>query len=175
MRDVLIVVDMQNDFITGTLGTKEAQRIVPRVIEKVKKFQGEILCTLDTHDENYLTSQEGAHLPVAHCILGTEGHALCQELLELPAIAQAKKFEKPTFGSMELMEYLRQQPIASVELVGVCTDICVVSNALLIKAALPEIPVRVDASCCAGVSPEQHEAALTVMRSCQVLITGAAK
>lgn len=168
----LIVIDMQNDFIDGALGTPEAQAIAPALIDAARAFDGELLFTLDTHGENYLETQEGAHLPVPHCIKGTPGWELIPELAEIQRERDARIFEKPTFGSTELAHYLVQrnaaEPIESIELVGVCTDICVVSNALLIKAALPEVPVRVAPSLCAGVTPEAHEAALTTMASCQV-------
>ena len=174
MQDILVVVDMQNDFITGVLGTPEARSILPRVVEKVNGFAGEVICTLDTHGKDYMEKQEGRCLPVAHCVAGTSGHALCGELLALEQIRRAEKFEKSTFGSLALMEALekRANTISSITYIGVCTDICVVSNVLLVKAALPEIPVIVDASCCAGVTQEKHFAALETLRSCQVQITG---
>ena len=176
MQDILIVIDMQKDFVTGALGTIEAQHILPRVVEKIRNFAGEIICTLDTHGEDYMETQEGKLLPVAHCIAGTSGHTLCEELLALKQIQRAAKFEKNTFGSLALMEALvkRGNTIASITCIGVCTDICVVSNALLIKAALPEMPVAADVSCCAGVTQEKHLAAIEILQSCQVQITGMA-
>lgn len=168
----LIVIDMQNDFVDGALGTPEAQAIAPDVVRAVRDFDGEVVFTYDTHTEDYLATQEGAKLPVPHCIKGTPGWELTPELDELRRERDARTFEKPTFGSVELARWLRERdaenPIASIELIGVCTDICVVSNALLIKAVLPEVPVSVDAALCAGVTPEAHEAALATMRSCQV-------
>lgn len=168
----LIVIDMQNDFVDGALGTPEAAAIAPALVEAARAFDGELIFTLDTHGEDYLATQEGAHLPVPHCIKGTPGWELIPALAELQRERDARVFEKPTFGSTELARHLVQrnaeEPIDSIELVGVCTDICVVSNALLIKAALPEVPVKVDAALCAGVTPEAHEAALATMRSCQI-------
>lgn len=170
---VLIVVDMQNDFITGALGTPEARSIVDRVVEKIKGFDGMVLATRDTHGENYLSSAEGKKLPVPHCIKGTAGWQLCREierLLVTPPI------DKPTFGSAELGQmlssYNKIKPITEVTLIGVCTDICVISNAMLVKAFLPEATVKVDASCCAGTTPESHRRALEAMQVCQIAVEG---
>lgn len=169
MQNILIVVDMQNDFIDGALGTKEALEIVPRVVEKVKAFPGKILFTRDTHEENYLNTQEGQKLPVPHCIRGTSGWEICPEL---EALRKENAVDKPTFGSVELGEKLREmqeeEPIGCITLVGLCTDICVISNAMLVKAFLPEIRICVDASCCAGVTPESHETALRAMKMCHI-------
>ena len=172
MRKILIVIDMQNDFIDGALGTSEAVTIVPNVIEKIKSYPAEnIYATRDTHPENYLETQEGRNLPVSHCIEGTKGWEIRKEIAD--AMPGAEIINKPTFGSVvlaqELMERNAREPI-EVELVGLCTDICVVSNALLIKAILPEIVVKVDPGCCAGVTPQSHEAALATMRACQIQI-----
>ncbi len=170
-QSFLIVVDMQNDFVTGSLGTKEAEAIVPAVCRKVEAFPGPVLYTMDTHEENYLSTQEGRMLPVSHCIRGKDGWQLIPELS--PFLSDATLiFEKPTFGSRKLAEYLkeREKEIATIELVGLCTDICVISNALLLKAYMPEIPIAVDSSCCAGVTPEAHNAAIATMRSCQILV-----
>ncbi len=162
---LLIVVDMQNDFIDGSLGTKEAVAIVPKVVEKVKGFDGDIIFTMDTHGENYLDTQEGRKLPVKHCIEGTDGWQIREELM--PYVR--RRWMKRTFGSYALAEAIREMnTFESIELVGLCTDICVVSNALIIKAVNREVPIIVDSSCCAGVTPEKHEAALEVMRSCQI-------
>lgn len=167
----LIVIDMQNDFVDGALGTPEAKAIAPAVVDAARAFDGTILFTLDTHEDNYLETQEGKNLPVPHCIRGTQGWQLIPGLAELQRERGARVFEKPTFGSTELASYLEQEhertPIDSIEIIGVCTDICVVSNALLIKATLPEVPLCVDARLCAGVTPDAHEAALATMRSCQ--------
>ena len=174
---ILVIVDMQNDFIDGALGTPEAQAILPRVIEKVTGFDGEIVATFDTHGDDYLKTQEGELLPVEHCIAGTSGWRMSDALLA--AVGSNKMwtstFKKKTFGSTELGEYLRIKNnvsggIEEVVLVGLCTDICVISNALLIKAFLPEVKVTVDAACCAGVTPQSHENALWAMQMCQVNI-----
>ena len=166
---VLVVIDMQNDFIDGTLGTKEALKIVPKVVEKIKNYSGVVLATRDTHQENYLSTQEGKKLPVLHCVEGSEGWQLHPDIVKL---IRTTPFDKATFGSIELAGYLKdlndRAKLEEVELVGLCTDICVISNALVIKAALPETTVKVDSSCCAGVSPESHENALNAMKMCQV-------
>ena len=169
---VLIVIDMQKDFVDGVLGTGEAQKIVPTVVEKIKGFDGTVIYTRDTHQANYMETQEGKKLPVPHCIEGTEGWQLIEPLDKLQKEANAVVYNKPTFGSIKLATDLKKEydkgVIKEVELIGVCTDICVVSNALLIKANMPELMVRLDASCCAGVTVEKHEAALETMRSCQI-------
>ncbi len=166
--DYLIVVDVQKDFVDGALGTAEAVAMLPALREKLDSFPGKILVTMDTHQANYMDTQEGSFLPVPHCIQGTPGWELHEAVADLK---EAPAFHKPTFGSTALVHALKNAPdVDSVELVGLCTDICVVSNALLIKAALPEIPVKVDARCCAGVTPQKHEAALQVMESCQIIV-----
>ena len=173
MENVLIIVDMQKDFVDGALGTAEAQAIVPTVKEKIENFKGGIIFTKDTHTENYLDTQEGRNLPVPHCIKGTLGHEIIKELQPYTKKALAI-FEKETFGSRKLASFLKElhkeKEIESIELIGLCTDICVVSNALLIKAFLPEVPILVDSSCCAGVTPEKHKSALETMESCQIRI-----
>lgn len=170
MRKILVVVDMQNDFVDGSLGTKEAVGIVENVVEEIKKYRTEdIFATRDTHPENYLETQEGKHLPVVHCVKNTNGWEINKEVAAV--LKDAKVIDKPTFGSKELAEEITkitEKEEVEVTLVGLCTDICVVSNALLIKAYLPEISVKVIASCCAGVTPESHKAALTTMKMCQV-------
>ena len=170
----LIVVDMQKDFITGSLGTKEAQAILPKVIDKVNHYDGQILFTKDTHTEDYLNTQEGKKLPVKHCILGEAGWLLADELEEAARKGCWKVYQKPAFGSVELAEALKKEnekeTIEEIELCGLCTDICVISNALLIKAFLPEVPIWVDAVCCAGVTPESHKNALAAMKMCQVSV-----
>ena len=169
MQNILVVVDMQNDFIDGALGTAEAEAIVPNVIEKVKTFEGKVLFTRDTHQDYYMETQEGRNLPVPHCIEGTEGWQICDSLKPL---IQGKVFDKPAFGSVELGQMLHQEndveAIQSITLIGLCTDICVISNAMLIKAFLPEVKIVVDASCCAGVTPESHKNALEAMKVCQI-------
>ena len=172
MRKILIVIDMQNDFIDGALGTKEALSIVPMVKEKILSYPKEnVFATMDTHGEDYLATQEGKNLPVRHCIKGTAGWEIRDEIKEL--LIGEGIYEKPTFGSVELAEDLlklsREEEI-ELEIVGLCPDICVVSNALLLKAFMPEVKISVDPSCCAGVTPEKHLAALETMRSCQIMI-----
>ena len=171
MKKLLLVIDMQNDFIDGSLGTKEAQKILPAVIEKVREFDGDVIFTRDTHFENYMETQEGRRLPVPHCIKGTAGWELAPELERLRAKRNAPVFDKLTFGCKELPVYLAEsypEGLESAELIGVCTDICVISNALLLKAFFPELPVSVTASLCAGVTPESHENALKAMKMCQI-------
>ncbi|MBU5313348.1 cysteine hydrolase [Tissierella carlieri] len=175
MNKVLIVVDMQNDFIDGALGTKEAVNIVPNVIQKIKKFKGKVIYTKDTHNKDYLSTQEGKKLPVEHCIEGTPGWELHKNIQELIEDAQTNIYNKDTFGSkklvQELIEIDKKDKIEGIELIGLCTDICVISNALLIKAFLPEVKISVDAKCCAGVTPESHQNALNAMKMCQIEIT----
>lgn len=167
----LIVVDMQKDFVDGALGTKEAVAIVPNVVEKVKGFDGKVLFTRDTHHENYMDTQEGRNLPVPHCIKGTEGFELVPEI---KALCNSEPIDKPVFGSVQLgllmQEENEKEAIESITLVGLCTDICVISNAFVLKSFLPEVPIVVDASCCAGVTPESHLRALESMKTCQILI-----
>lgn len=166
MKKTLIVVDMQNDFIDGSLGTREAVAIVENVKKKIAAYQengDEIIFTRDTHQADYLNTNEGKHLPVVHCVEGTEGWKIA-EGLEVPG---AVYIDKPSFGFMNWKEF----DFEEVELIGLCTDICVVSNALILKATFPEIKVSVDAKCCAGVTPESHQAALTTMKMCQVEVT----
>ena len=171
MQDILIVVDMQNDFIDGALGTAEAVAIVPKVVEKVRGFKGTVIFTRDTHDENYMQTQEGRNLPVPHCIKGSRGWEVCPALEPLRT---GLTIDKPTFGSAELgrllLELDAKEPVGSITLVGLCTDICVISNAMIAKAFLPEVPATVDAACCAGVTPESHRNALSAMKMCQVRI-----
>ena len=170
----LVVIDVQNDFVTGSLGTAEAVEMLPRLLEKMGSFEGAILMTQDTHGADYLSTQEGRMLPVEHCIEGTEGWRFPAEVEALRESRGARVYEKPTFGSTRLVSELKRlydgAELESVELVGLCTDICVISNALMIKAAMPELPVYVDPSCCAGVTPEKHRAALEVMSSCQCIL-----
>lgn len=171
MKHFLIVVDMQKDFVDGALGTKEAQAIVGNVVDKIVNFDGQIFATLDTHAANYLESAEGRKLPVPHCIKGTPGWMLNDMVA---AALEAKSYtpvEKLTFGSVLLPRLVYQAAAGesfTIELVGLCTDICVVSNALMLKANFPEMEISVDANCCAGVSPETHEAALATMACCQI-------
>lgn len=174
MRKILLVIDMQKDFINGSLGTKEAQAIVANVVKKIGQYDPkDIYATRDTHTENYLETSEGKHLPVVHCVEGTEGWELHPDVAK--ALLGATIVNKPTFGSIVLADLLQEEndkEELEIELVGLCTDICVVSNALLLKAAMPGIRISVDASCCAGVTPKSHEAALTTMKMCQIEIEG---
>ncbi len=162
----LIVVDMQNDFISGVLGSPHAQAIVPNVVEKVKSFDGKVIFTRDTHHEYYMNTQEGRKLPVPHCIQDTDGWQICAEL---KAYGDAI-VNKLTFGSMELPQIINSYggSIESIELCGLCTDICVISNAMILKAAFPEVKITVDASCCAGVTTESHTTALAAMKAVQI-------
>lgn len=168
-NDVLVVIDMQNDFIDGALGTKEARDIVNAVIEKIEYFGGEVVYTRDTHKDNYLETLEGQKLPVKHCIKDTDGWHLESRIRQL---AEGKTIiDKPAFGSLALPHYLKEKgDLDSIVMVGLCTDICVISNALILKAAFPETEIIVDRDCCAGVTPESHENALKAMEMCQIKI-----
>ena len=172
MRKLLIVIDMQNDFIDGALGTREAEAITEAVKEKIRSYPvSDVIATMDTHGENYMQTQEGRNLPVRHCIRGTDGWQIRPDIRAL--LDGAKIYEKPTFGSTALasdLKALSEKEETELELVGLCTDICVVSNALLLKAVMPEVKISVDAACCAGVTPEKHLAALETMRSCQIQV-----
>lgn len=167
---LLIVVDMQNDFIDGALGTKEAVAVVDKVKEKISSYRrtkDPIVFTRDTHTREYRNTQEGKNLPVEHCVEGTKGWEITSEL----ETKEDRIIDKPAFGSLELAEFVKKQgELESIELVGLCTDICVISNALILKAAVPEIPVIVDAACCAGVTPQSHRNALVAMEMCQIQI-----
>ena len=173
MSKAIIVVDMQNDFVTGALGTKEAQEMLPRLVAKlsevVERNYADIIFTQDTHKADYLQTQEGKFLPVEHCIKGTEGWEIVPELQKFIPHSRIV-IEKKSFGSTRLPTLLK--PYDEVEFVGVCTDICVVSNALLLKAFYPEQLISIDAACCAGTSPDAHKKALDVMKNCQCLIKG---
>ena len=173
MKHFLIVVDMQKDFIDGALGTAEAVAIKPAVAEKIRGFRGTVFATLDTHGEAYMQTAEGRHLPVVHCVKGTPGWELDPQIAAALDARGAERVEKPTFGSLVLPQRIEDAAAGEdfdLTLVGLCTDICVVSNALLLKARFHEKEVCVDAACCAGVTPEKHLAALEVMRSCQINI-----
>ena len=176
---VLVVIDMQNDFIDGALGTPEAAAAVPRVVEKIRSWTGPIYATQDTHFSDYLETQEGRVLPVPHCIQGTPGWHIAPAVRAALSEGAGRNestlyLTKSTFGSKDLAEILagrnREEPIEEIELVGLCTDICVISNALVIKAFLPEVPLAVDAACCAGVNPESHRNALKALKMCQVRV-----
>ena len=166
---------MQKDFVDGALGSKEAVAIVDNVVNKIENFDGDIIVTYDTHSENYMETQEGKNLPVPHCIKGTDGWKLDGKVQAAVDKREYKTIEKPTFGSTELPGYIKANynpDEIEIELIGLCTDICVVSNALLLKTNFVETKVSVDASCCAGVTPESHNAALTTMKMCQVNVIG---
>lgn len=164
----LIVVDMQVDFISGSLGSQMAQDIVPQVVDKVRSFDGVVIFTRDTHQADYLSTQEGTNLPVAHCIQGTSGWEICPELQ--PYVTNV--INKETFGSLELPKVIAGfgQPIDEIQLCGLCTDICVISNAMIVKAAFPEVKVSVEAQCCAGVTVKSHNNALDAMKAVQIEI-----
>ena len=175
MKKILIVVDMQNDFIDGSLGTDEAEAIVDNVVAKINEYpKDQVYATRYTHQDDYLQTQEGENLPVVHCIEGTHGWEINEKVKA--ALGSAVVMNKPTFGSLELADMMVMEfaglpaEECEIELVGLCTDICVVSNAMLLKARLPEVKISVDASCCAGVTPESHEAALKTMQMCQIAV-----
>ncbi len=177
MKKTLIVIDMQNDFVTGALGSKEAVAILPNVKKKIEEYivaGHEVIFTRDTHDEGYLETNEGKHLPVPHCIKDTDGWQVVPELDR----KDCEHIDKHTFGfifwnvKFDGSRVMGMREFEEIEIIGVCTDICVVSNALILKACFPEISITVDASCCAGVTPESHNAALATMKSCQINVIG---
>lgn len=175
MKKVLIVVDMQNDFVDGALGTKEAAGIVGRVAGRIRRFEGSVIATLDTHGKDYLDTAEGKKLPVPHCVKMTHGWLVQKEVLEALESRGCLWVEKNTFGAKRLVreiKKIRKKHEIEIEMVGLCTDICVVSNALLLKAHFPEIKISVAADCCAGVTPQTHKAALETMKMCQIEVTG---
>lgn len=171
MQNILVVVDMQNDFIDGALGTAEAVQIVPNVEKKIAQFDGKVIFTRDTHEENYMETHEGKNLPVPHCMRGTKGWEIREEL---DKYRKDDAFDKPSFGSVELGQALKameqEEKIGKITFVGLCTDICVISNVMIAKAFLPEVEIEVDAACCAGVSPQTHLNALEAMKVCQVKV-----
>ena len=164
----LIVVDMQNDFIDGSLGTKEAENIVPKVVEKIKNFDGDIYYTRDTHNENYLDTLEGKKLPVIHCIKDSKGWQINTLVWNAGKEKNIFIIDKFTFGSDILADTIKEKNYESIEIIGLCTDICVISNALNIKSKVWETPISVDSSCCAGVTVESHKNALEAMKMCQI-------
>ena len=172
MRKILVVIDMQNDFIDGVLGTKEAYAILPEVVKKIKEYPPEdVFVTRDTHEHNYLDTTEGKHLPVKHCIYGTDGWQLAPEIKQV--LSGAEIIDKPTFGSTSLAEMLKllsQDEKIEIEICGVCTDICVIANAILLKTYMPEVEITLDSACCAGSTPKKHVEALSVMQSCHINI-----
>ena len=173
MKEALVVIDMQNDFIDGSLGTAQAQQIVPNVISKINAFSGDLYYTRDTHNEDYLNTLEGKKLPVVHCIKNTFGWEIQKDVWNAGVNKNPLIIDKPTFGSTELAQTLCQKQYDRITLVGLCTDICVISNALNIKSLLWETPIIVDANCCAGVTPESHTQALNAMKMCQIDILNA--
>jgi len=180
MKRVLLVVDFQNDFVTGALGTKEAQAAEAMVCDKIRRFDGEIFYTLDTHSGDYLQTQEGQRLPVPHCLYETEGWsptpAVRQALMERHAADDLHRLIKHSFGDTHLPSQIRDvlgYVPDEITLIGLCTDICVISNAMILKAAFPETRIVVDAACCAGVTPAAHTTALDAMRPCQIDIENA--
>ena len=170
----LLVVDVQNDFVTGSLGSKEAKAVLDNICNKVETYDGVVLFTRDTHKEDYLETQEGKYLPVKHCIEGTEGWELVDRLKDYAKIHESIIYDKPAFGNINMASDIKSlskmNKIESIELIGLDTDICVISNALIIKAAVPELPVYVDPSCCAGSTRERHDEAIDIMKSCQIII-----
>lgn len=178
---ILVVIDMQNDFIYGPLSTPEAAAIVPKVAEKILSWPGPVYATQDTHFPDYLQTQEGRVLPVEHCIQGTNGWHIAPAVRAALSAAAGREestlyLTKSTFGSRDLAEVLvkrhQEEGVEEIMLVGLCTDICVISNALVLKTFLPEVPISVDASCCAGVNPDSHSNALAAMRMCQINVCG---
>lgn len=169
---VLIVIDMQKDFLTGSLANADGVAVIENVKNVINHFDGMVVFTRDTHQEDYLTTNEGKHLPVEHCLLGTEGHKIVPELLQAVANKPHLIYNKYSFGMKNIAQKLKTDvgKIDSIELCGVCTDICVVSNALILKANFPEIPIAVRANCCAGITKQKHNSALDVMQSCQIEI-----
>lgn len=171
MKKFLIVVDIQKDFVDGALGTQEAVAIIPAAVKKITQFDGEIFATYDTHFDDYMDTAEGKKLPVPHCIKGTEGWLLNKDIA---AALKGKKYtpvEKYTFGSVKLPDLIKKAAGTEdicIELIGLCTDICVISNALILKANFPEADIAVDPACCAGVTPGKHDAAIETMKSCQI-------
>lgn len=173
MKKILVIVDMQNDFIDGSLGTAEAKQIVPNVVRKINDFDGEeIFVTYDTHNKDYLSTLEGQKLPVMHCIDGTQGHLLNEDISKALENKSYVKVFKETFGSFEIVKQLKSlyDEELEFEIMGLCTDICVVSNVMILRAGYPNARITVDSSCCAGVTPESHAAALMTMQSCQIEI-----
>ena len=173
MKHILIVVDIQKDFVDGALGTNEAVAMIGNAAKKIEEFDGDIFVTYDTHYENYMETAEGRKLPVCHCVKGTDGWALDHKIAKALEGKAFTKVEKLTFGSTELPDLIKKtvgDEDFDITLIGLCTDICVVSNALILKANFPEKDIYVDAACCAGVTPETHNAALTTMKMCQIEI-----
>jgi len=174
MSNILVVVDMQNDFINGPLQTNEARDIIPSLVKRIREFDGYVIFTRDTHDADYMSSEEGRHLPVIHCQHGSDGWKLHPEIEKACQAVNGTIIDKHTFGSQELIEHLKKidktDPIKSVEFIGICTDICVISNVMLTKTFFPNIPISVRQECCAGVTPKSHQTALDAMKMCHINI-----
>ncbi len=175
MSKILVIVDVQNDFITGSLGSKDAESIVDKVVAKIESHDGPIFVTKDTHGFDYLNSPEGKILPIEHCIRDTVGWLLDEKVVRAISSRKCRVFEKSTFGSALLVQYLneeikRDDEVDEIEFVGLCTDICVITNVLATKTYLPTTKISVDASCCAGTTPERHTAALDIMKGCHVYV-----
>ncbi|MCJ7857066.1 cysteine hydrolase [Lachnospiraceae bacterium NSJ-143] len=170
MKELLVVIDMQNDFIDGALGTEEARKTVEPVCAKIRKFEGDVIYTRDTHGENYLNTQEGRSLPVKHCIKDTDGWQINSEVFAAGEGKTLCVVDKPVFASFELAEIAAIGRYEKITLIGVCTDICVVSNALLLKSKLSETPIAVIESLCAGVTPQSHKCAVETMKMCQIIV-----
>lgn len=175
MKKLLVVVDMQNDFISGSLGSEDAKKIVPNVVEKIKEWEGDIICTLDTHKGNYMETREGKFLPIPHCVEKEWGWQLEKEISQalFDRMGKGENVEllkKGTFGSIELPSIVAKGNYDYIEILGLVSEICVVSNAMLLKANFPETEIAVDEACCAGVTPKKHKAAMEVMKSCQIVI-----
>lgn len=170
--DILVVIDMQNDFLTGSLKTKDGENLLKNVVKKVNEFDGEVVYTLDTHYEDYISTNEGKNLPIEHCIKGTWGHEIPDELKKTKSFEKAKKFEKNTFASVELGEYLKEldekEKIGDIYFLGLVTDICIVSNILLVKGFLPEKNIYIYKDLTEGLSDDKKESAIDVLDSCQV-------
>lgn len=178
---ILVVIDMQKDFTTGVLGNEECRAVIPHVMERMERARREgwkIICTQDTHEANYLSTGEGRRLPVEHCIRGTEGAELIAEIQDLKekwedydeVFLPESPIEKNAFGSSELPKVLQKYEPEEIELIGVCTDICVISNAMILRSSYPDIELSVDASCCAGVTTASHDTALNSMEACQIRV-----
>lgn len=171
MKKILVIVDMQNDFITGSLANKEAEKILPKISKMIQEFDGEIIFTRDTHDSRYSESNEGKHLPIEHCMKGTFGHQIHRDLL---GWRDAKVVDKKTFGSIDLVKSIKEcsygldRRNVEIHIVGTCTDICVVSNAIILKTEFPEAKIIVHKKCCAGMDIKGHNAAMLVMKRCQI-------
>lgn len=171
--NVLVVIDMQNDFVDGSLGSQDAVEIVPNVVKKIKEWDGPIFATQDSHSNDYLNTLEGKFLPIEHCLCGKPGHDINESVADALRDKWVEIIKKPSFGSSMLPVAIKRRTMAdpaSITIIGLCTDICVVSNALILRSYLPNAQMYVDSKCCAGTTKEKHEAALKVMESCQIIV-----